>query len=125
MSKYTSLYEEVSSIDHCQDKHVSTAKQMVLADIEEMGEEEFLSQNSSDIANSFMAVCVESSSEQLDEILSLREAEKGLDELGLGEDQYRVDLPKVVTACHNNFSMGMSVLANYLKILEQVKTTNE
>ena len=51
--------------DHQDDEQIFTAKRMVLADIKEMGDIEFMEQSASEIAASFMQVCVDTSHEQL------------------------------------------------------------
>ena len=113
------------NFDHQEDERMFIAKKMVMADIKEMGEIDFMEQCPSDIANSFMHVCVESSQDQLEEIFAIREAEIQLDELGLGEEQTRVNIDNVVRACHNNFSTGMACLACYLEIFESIKEQYE
>lgn len=125
MSEYTRAYQHAMDFDDQDDEQIFTAKRMVLADIKEMGDMEFLEQTASDIAASFMKVCVDTSHDQLTEILDIREAESQLDDLGIGDDQERVDLEKVVRACHNNFTMGMAVLSYYLQIFESVKEDYE
>ncbi len=125
MSEYTKAYQCAMDYDDNDDEQIFTAKRMVLADIKEMGDMEFLEQSASDIAASFMKVCVDTSHDQLTEILDIRDAESQLDELGVGDDQERVDLEKVVRACHNNFTMGMAVLSYYLQIFESIKEEHE
>ena len=121
MSKESRAYDIAMQFDDQDDEQIFTAKRMVLADIKEMGDVEFVEQSASDIAASFMKVCVDTSHDQLEEILTIRSAENQLDDLGLGDSQERVDLEQVVRACHNNFGMGMTVLAYYLQIYESVK----
>jgi hypothetical protein len=124
MSK-TRAHDTAMKFDDQDDEQIFTAKRMVLADLDEMGDIEFLEQTASDIAASFMKVCVETSHEQLTDIISVHEAEIQLDEMGIGEEQERVDMVSVVRACHNNFSTGMAVLAYYLQIFETIKEDYE
>jgi hypothetical protein len=122
MSDYTGLLLSAMEFPLDEDHHADVAKKMVISDIENMGDEDFLTQKSSDICASFMKVCVDSSYEQLNEIKSIMEAETELDDMGVGDDQTRVDLWAVTRAVHNNYSMGMSVLSHYMQIFEHLKS---
>ena len=125
MSDNTRAYQMAMEFDDQDDEQIFTAKRMVLADIKEMGDIDFMEQSASEIAASFMQVCVDTSHDQLQEIFAIREAEAQLDELGMGEEQTRVNIDNVVRACHNNFSTGMACLAYYLQIFESIKEQHE
>lgn len=100
---------------------VDVARRMILADLEEYGAEEFLNQKPSQISGGFTAMVMETSAEQLDTILFNKDAEDALDELGLGDDQSRIDMSDVAVALHNNYSKGMVILSHYLLIFEYLK----
>lgn len=97
------------------------AKRMAIADLNEYGAEDFLSQQPSTVAGSFASLCMDTSSNQLDEIINHKEIEGDLDELGVGDEQSRVDMSEVAVAVHNNFSKGMVVLSHYLLLFEHLK----
>lgn len=100
---------------------VDVARRMIIADLEEYGAEEFLNQKPSQISGGFTTMVMETSAEQLDTILFNKDAEDALDELGLGDDQSRIDMSDVAVALHNNYSKGMVILSHYLLIFEYLK----
>lgn len=102
-----------------------TAVRMAEADLDEMGAEHFMSQSPSSISWGFMQVCVDTSFENIEEILAVYDAEKALDELGLGEQQGRLDMSNVVKTVHNNYSKGMGILSHYLELFEWIKEGQE
>lgn len=100
---------------------VDVARRMILADLEEYGAEEFLNQKPSQISGGFTTMVMDTSAEQLDTILFNKDAEEALDELGIGDEQSRIDMADVAVALHNNYSKGMVILSHYLLIFEYLK----
>jgi hypothetical protein len=68
---------------------------------------------------------MDTSAEQLDTIILNKDAEDALDELGLGEEQSRIDMVDVAIALHNNYSKGMVILSHYLLIFEYLKESDD
>lgn len=97
------------------------AKRMAITDLNEYGADDFLSQKPSNVAGAFASICMDTSSEQLDEVINHKEIENNLDDLGVGDQQSRVDMSEVAVAVHNNFSKGMVVLSHYLLLFEHLK----
>ena len=117
-------YEPDESLDITADievEAVDVARRMILADLEEYGAEGFLNQKPSQISGGFTTMVMDTSAEQLDTIMLNKDAEEALDELGLGEDQNRIDMSDVAIALHNNYSKGMVILSHYLLIFEYLK----
>ena len=100
---------------------VDVARRMILADLEEYGAEEFLNQKPSQISGGFTTMVMDTSAEQLDTILFNKDAEEALDELGIGDEQSRIDMADVAVALHNNYAKGMVILSHYLLIFEYLK----
>jgi hypothetical protein len=104
---------------------VDVARRMILADLEEYGAKDFLNQKPSDISGCFTSMVMDTSAEQLDTIILNKDAEDALDELGLGEEQSRIDMVDVAIALHNNYSKGMVILSHYLLIFEYLKESDD
>jgi len=101
-----------------------TASIMAEADLNEMGSKGFMNRNYSEISWDFMSVCVDSNFENIKDILNICDAEQALDELGLGENQDRIDMSKVIVALHKNYFRGISTLCYYLELFEHIKNCN-
>jgi hypothetical protein len=101
-----------------------TASLMAEADLNEMSLDDFINRSYSEISWEFMNVCVDSNLENIHDILNICDAEQALDELGLGENQDRIDMSKVVVALHKNYFRGISILCYYIELFEHIKNYN-
>ena len=104
-----------------QTREINAARDMVLSDLEVMSVDEFLTRKSSDIVYELSDAMIHTIKDQLDEVVSMKNIEQTITELGIEQEEESIPYKNVVDAVHLNYMLGCGIIGHYLSLMEHIK----